>query len=606
MTTIIVVDDMAIFREPIAEALRAKGFEVICAENGRQAIRLVRSYAPDLILLDVSMPIMDGIEYLRTVAGDPTIPRPPVIVLTEVAERNRVLQAARLGVGGYMLKSQFSLDELLTRIGRCLEGGDSAVPAEGCGNVHRPHAAVRGHPAQSGVSVPDDAPAGETPAPAPGAFTASDAAGVLKSAKPLMTKAEVIKRLKSCGELKALSPAVANVLKLTQSDRTSIESIAQAIKQDQAMAVRILKLANSVVYTRGQPVQTIDKAVVRIGLSQIRQVMLNISVIDQFSLVTVGDADIGQFWEHALACGIIAAEIARASCPERADLAFTLGLVHDVGRIFYAEQFGDDYGRVVRTASDLRLPLEQVETRLMGLNHADGMDHLLHSWKFPKELIDPIVLHHHSVGHIRRLAPRAITEAATLTLANRLCHALALGSSGNDTIYPTEEFCELLKLDAGVLQRIEETARRETVDLKLAMLAETEGTGWVDCRERYREGVPGPVRPLFVSAQPQFDAFRMFLDQLADRSDERPNVGIVHLRDVRDRVRISEEYAAAEVQSGARDLPVIVLSPKGDLGLVDDVMADRHHELLPTPVVIARFIEAINRALNVSHRRAAA
>ncbi len=125
MATILIVDDMPIIREPIADALRAKGYETICAANGREALGLVKSHSPDLILLDVSMPVMDGLEYLRAVQADSTIPRPPVILLTAVSEKDHVVEAARLGVQDYLLKSQFSLDDLHHRIERCLAEHDS-------------------------------------------------------------------------------------------------------------------------------------------------------------------------------------------------------------------------------------------------------------------------------------------------------------------------------------------------------------------------------------------------------------------------------------------------------------------------------------------------
>ncbi len=153
MTRILVVDDLAIFREPIVAALRANGYEAIWAENGREALRLVKTSSPDLILLDVSMPVMDGLEYLRTVEADRTIPRPPVILLTAVAERDYIVKAAKLGVKHYLVKSQFSLEDLLARIAGCLERADSQ-------GADRPRQteAVAGGAAPAGGSPATDVP----------------------------------------------------------------------------------------------------------------------------------------------------------------------------------------------------------------------------------------------------------------------------------------------------------------------------------------------------------------------------------------------------------------------------------------------------------------
>ena len=109
-----------------------------------------------------------------------------------------------------------------------------------------------------------------------------------------------------------MSSTVAQVLKITQNPRCSIESVANVIRQDHAISLKILKLANSAVYSRGEPLETISKAVMRIGLTQIRQMVMNIGVLDQFSQMEAGrQIDLPQFWEHSIAVGFIAAELAR-------------------------------------------------------------------------------------------------------------------------------------------------------------------------------------------------------------------------------------------------------------------------------------------------------
>ena len=116
MKTILVVDDMAIFREPIAEALEAHGYKAICAASGRDALSALRGGAIDLILLDISMPEMSGLEVLQAVRADLSLRELPVVLLTAAAEREYVLKARDLGVRHYLLKSEFSLDNMLSRV----------------------------------------------------------------------------------------------------------------------------------------------------------------------------------------------------------------------------------------------------------------------------------------------------------------------------------------------------------------------------------------------------------------------------------------------------------------------------------------------------------
>ena len=65
MKSILVVDDMAVFSEPIAASLRLSGYETQCAFNGEEALQIARTTRPDVIVLDIEMPTMDGITFLK-------------------------------------------------------------------------------------------------------------------------------------------------------------------------------------------------------------------------------------------------------------------------------------------------------------------------------------------------------------------------------------------------------------------------------------------------------------------------------------------------------------------------------------------------------------
>ena len=129
MSTILVVDDMPIFRDPIAASLRLAGLATVCAANGREALAAAAVHRPDVILLDVAMPVMDGITCLRSLRADPNLAKTPVILLTAMSDKRYVVEAGKLGVHDYLLKSAFSMQELLTRLFKYVE-----KPAKPAGN----------------------------------------------------------------------------------------------------------------------------------------------------------------------------------------------------------------------------------------------------------------------------------------------------------------------------------------------------------------------------------------------------------------------------------------------------------------------------------------
>jgi CheY-like chemotaxis protein len=116
MSLILLVDDAPIVREPIAAVLRAAGYEVECAASGTEALSKLQCRIPALMILDLSMPGMNGLLVLEVFRGTKSTRNIPVILLTGSADRKDILQASRLGVNNYLLKSAFTMSDLLSRV----------------------------------------------------------------------------------------------------------------------------------------------------------------------------------------------------------------------------------------------------------------------------------------------------------------------------------------------------------------------------------------------------------------------------------------------------------------------------------------------------------
>jgi HD-like signal output (HDOD) protein/CheY-like chemotaxis protein len=578
VTTVLFIDDQPGFREPFELALRRDGFEVVSASGGVAGLGEMRRRAPDLVLLDLKMPGLDGLSVLRAMRAIEHLRLVPVIMLSGFANRDTVLEAAKLGVKDYILKSRLTISNLIEKVRSRLSG--PAAPAGG--------------PADTAAARPEAGPAATAPAPLAEPAPPPDPGAGLRALKPVLSRASLIEKIGAFGQLRALSPTVAHVLKLTGNERASIETVAKAISHDQAIALRILKLANSAVFTRGQPVDSVNKAVIRIGIERIRQALLNISVIDQFTAEAFqGQLDTLQFWEHSIAVGLIAAELAHAQDPGRADASFAMGLLHDVGRLVFAEQLGPMYVEVLRGAAALGVPVEQVESRMLLMSHADAMEQVLQTWNFPADLAGPIVHHHLSAANARRAAPRQLHDILRLGLADRLAHALLLGCSGNATIYPIHEHCKALALDAPVIARVEETARQQTDDVKFAMLTSSNGKVWARPAEALRASLPGPLRPLVVCAEPEFDPVRMFCAAIADPpGDEPPTIAIVSLTDARDSARLASSLASLEQERNVGPLPTLLVSSGGKIA-DGPFSGGRRVESLTLPISASRLVGAI-------------
>jgi two-component system response regulator (stage 0 sporulation protein F) len=99
---VLVVDDQYGIRVLLKEVFSKDGFCVYQAENGRVALEMIQKIRPDLILLDMKMPGMDGIEFLRRLQG--TRPMPKVIMMTAYGELDMVQEATKLGALAHLTK----------------------------------------------------------------------------------------------------------------------------------------------------------------------------------------------------------------------------------------------------------------------------------------------------------------------------------------------------------------------------------------------------------------------------------------------------------------------------------------------------------------------
>jgi CheY-like chemotaxis protein len=104
----------------MTQYLEAQGYEIVLAKNGVEAIEAMRTQKPDLVLMDVQMPEMDGLEATRRIRADETIAHTPIIAVTSFAMESDREEIVAAGVNSYMTKP-VGLKELVKEVARPLE-----------------------------------------------------------------------------------------------------------------------------------------------------------------------------------------------------------------------------------------------------------------------------------------------------------------------------------------------------------------------------------------------------------------------------------------------------------------------------------------------------
>jgi CheY-like chemotaxis protein len=124
MSKILLVEDNEMNRDMLSRRLERKGFEVVIAVDGQAGVDMASSTNPDIILMDLSLPVMDGWEATRRLKADPATQRIPVIALTAHAMSGDEVKAREAGCDDYDTKP-VNLNRLLEKIGSLLSRGAS-------------------------------------------------------------------------------------------------------------------------------------------------------------------------------------------------------------------------------------------------------------------------------------------------------------------------------------------------------------------------------------------------------------------------------------------------------------------------------------------------
>ena len=113
---ILIVDDDEYVVKALSDHLGRKGYQTITASNGEEGLRAVEESVPDLVLLDVIMPKMDGITLLRELKKNSATESIPVIMITNLDNKESDTEANNLGAAAYLVKTNYGLDEVTKKI----------------------------------------------------------------------------------------------------------------------------------------------------------------------------------------------------------------------------------------------------------------------------------------------------------------------------------------------------------------------------------------------------------------------------------------------------------------------------------------------------------
>jgi len=257
-------------------------------------------------------------------------------------------------------------------------------------------------------------------------------------------------RIKKLKDLTTLSTILTECNNMLKNPNVSASDLAKIIKSDQSISSKVLKLVNSAFYGLSGKVSNISHAIVILGFSTIRNVILSVSVFDFLPKdADLGGFEISKFWEHSTGCAIISKVFAQRLGMKDPEEAFIAGLLHDIGKLAIAKMFRDDFITILKTTHKDKVLILDAEREVLGITHPQIGGILSQQWKLPTTLTEAISFHHNGEKKINNVKLVSIVH-----LADIITRGLQIGSGGDQVIPElNNKAWDTLNLDIDIIER---------------------------------------------------------------------------------------------------------------------------------------------------------
>lgn len=212
----------------------------------------------------------------------------------------------------------------------------------------------------------------------------------------ILNNTALVNLLAGMGTLPSLPILYQQIMEAVQDSNISMMKVGGIIGQDIGMTAKLLQLVNSAFFSLRRQVTTSAEAVSLLGLETIKTLVLSIQLFNHFDATRLCGLGLDTLWQHSLAVGMCAKGLVKMEGNDHAmaEVAFTGGLLHDVGKLVLATNFPEPYGEVHRLMDEQGWTDWQAEQHIFGATHVDIGTYLLGLWGLPETLVEMLAFHH--------------------------------------------------------------------------------------------------------------------------------------------------------------------------------------------------------------------
>lgn len=237
--------------------------------------------------------------------------------------------------------------------------------------------------------------------------------------------------VKKTGDLPPLPEVVTRLLQMSRDPDVSLREMAKLIKIEPALTAKVLRLCNSAYYGLPRKVSSIDESLVYLGADTLVNFVLAgcISAFYRQAQDGYGLAA-GELWRHSVACAIAAQQIGETTGDDDTMLAFTAGLLHDVGKIVINAEVRAQFDIIFGRVQESGITFEEAEREVLGFTHCEVGAEIARTWNLPETLIEAIEFHQNPLR--AKDFPQLVAE---VHVANILCISLGIGLGNEGMAY---------------------------------------------------------------------------------------------------------------------------------------------------------------------------
>ena len=200
--------------------------------------------------------------------------------------------------------------------------------------------------------------------------------------------------LASIQNLPSIPVVMMEVTNLLANPNTSAGELGKIISKDQGLVTKILRVANSPLYGLPRKVSTIEFAIVILGFTHIKNIVVALSAFEAFNSKNDEKWDRKKFWAHSIMTATVAKNISEEIGYRKSGEAFIAGLLHDLGVSVIQRFFAKQFKEVIDIVENQKMRYLNAELKVLGLSHGEIGQYLSERWNLPESLGETIQHHH--------------------------------------------------------------------------------------------------------------------------------------------------------------------------------------------------------------------